>query len=81
MLLNENIAEEEPFHLHAYRKSELARMYCPDLNKASATRNLRRWIGNCQELCDKLNELGFDKNRKFYLRREVQLIVEYLGLP
>ena len=81
MTNNEIFAEEEPFHLHAYRKNELAMLYFPDLCKQSAGRNLRRWINNCQELHQKLTDQGFDKNRKFYLRREVELIVEYLGLP
>ena len=77
----EIIADEEPFHLHAYRKNELAMLYFPDSSKESAGRNLRRWIKNCTELYQRLTESGFDKNRKFYLRREVELIIEYLGLP
>ena len=81
MINNEIFAAEEPFHLHAYRKNELALMYFPDLGKQSAGKNLRRWIKNCRELCMKLQEEGYDKNRKFFLRREVELIVEYLGLP
>ena len=81
-MTNEEIfAAEEPFRLHAYRKNELALMYFPDLCKESAGKNLRRWIKNCKELYTKMVEEGYDKNRKFYLRREVELIVEYLGLP
>ena len=78
---NEIFAVEEPFHLRAYRKNELALMYFPDLCKESAGKNLRRWIQNCTELYTKLQSEGYDKNRKFYLRREVELIVHYLGLP
>ena len=78
---NEIFAMDEPFHLHAYRKNELALMYFPDLCKQSAGKNLRRWIKNCTELYSELQAEGYDKNRKFYLRREVELIVHYLGLP
>ena len=73
--------EEEPFHLRMYRKQELAMMYFPDLSKESAGKNLRRWIHKCTELCREQEALGYDKNRKFYLKREVRLIVEYLGEP
>ena len=77
----EIFAEEEPFVLRIYRKQELAMMYFPDLSKESAGRNLRRWIKHCSALYNALLESGYDKNRKFYLRREVELIVNYLGLP
>ena len=71
----------EPFPLHIYRKQELAMIYFPDLSKEAASRNLRRWIEHCSELSKSLQEIGYDKNRKFFLRNEVQLIVYYLGEP
>lgn len=72
---------EEEFHLHAYRKQDLAMLYFPDLSKTSAVRNLRRWIVQCPGLCRALEEVGYDIYRKFYSRKEVELIVEYLGRP
>ena len=72
---------ENPFQLHAYRKQELALLYFPDEGKNEATRNLRRWILQCPHLSDKLEEEGYRPRRKFYSRREVELIIEYLGLP
>lgn len=72
---------EHPFQLRAYRKQDLALMYFPEEDKAGATRNLRRWIEQCIDLFKRLMEEGYNKRRKFYTRREVELIVEYLGLP
>ena len=75
------LTAETPFQLRAYRKQELALLFFPDDDKQNATRNLRRWIQQCTDLFDKLMSLGYNKNRKFYTRQEVELIVEYLGLP
>ncbi len=77
----ENWLEEQPFQLRMYRKQELAMMYFPDLSKEAAGRDLRRWISKCGDLCRRLQEIGYDKNRKFFLKREVRLIVEFLGEP
>ena len=73
--------EEEPFQLRMYRKQELAMMYFPDVSKESAGRNLRRWIKRCTELYDELLAIGYDKHRQYYLKREVKLIITYLGEP
>lgn len=72
---------EHPFQLHAYRKQDLAMMYFPDESKDGATRSLRRWIVQCPELLDQLMVEGYNKRLRFYTRREVELIIEYLGLP
>ena len=77
----DEIKEETPFESRIYRKQELAMLYFPDLDKTAAQRNLRRWIKRCTELYQQLVENGYDKNRKFYLHQEVDLIVQYLGLP
>ena len=77
----ENVVEDEPFHIRIYRKQELAMMYFPDVSKESACRNLRRWIQHCKDLYSRLEEIGYDKHRQFYLKREVRLIIEYLGEP
>ena len=81
MINSDYIDEGEPFQLRIYRKQELAMMYFPDSSKESAGRNLRRWIKRCTELSNKLDEIGYDKHRQFYLRNEVALIVKHLGLP
>ena len=78
---NESEWEEKPFVLRMYRKQELAMMYFPDVSKEAASRNLRRWIGHCDQLHQDLLAIGYDKYRKFFLRNEVKLIVSYLGEP
>ena len=75
------ITDENNFQLRAYRKQELALMYFKDEEKSNATRNLRRWIEQCTELLRRLTELDYNKRRKFYTRQEVELIIQYLGMP
>ena len=81
MKQHENQCMEGEFPIHVYRKQELAMMYFPYASKACAGRNLRRWIHNCKGLYDKLLEVGYDKKRRFYLSREVRVIIEFLGEP
>lgn len=73
--------EEQPFQLHSYRKQELAMLYFPSQDKNGATRSLRRWIVQCPTLNERLIQEGYSIKHKFYSRREVELIVEFLGLP
>lgn len=76
-------AEEEdaPFSLRVYRKNELARLYFPQADKKGALQGLSRWIKHCAELEKALEASGYDKNRKFFLKPEVELIVKFLGEP
>lgn len=69
------------FCLRVYRKNELARLYFPELDKKSALQGLARWIKRCRELEEALAAAGYDKNRKFFLKPEVELIVRFLGEP
>lgn len=73
--------EEAGFCLRVYRKNELARLYFPQADKKGALQGLSRWIKHCAELEKALEEAGYDKNRKFYLKPEVALIVKFLGEP
>ncbi len=77
----ESEMDERPFLIHMYRKQELAMLYFPGVSKETAARNLRRWIEHCNQLYESLLNQGYDKNRKFFLRQEVKLIVDYLGEP
>lgn len=76
-----NMSHNDNFEMRVYRKNELAMMYFQDLSKMEASRSLRRWISNCQPLLNDLLQIGYNKNRKYFLRPEVELIVEHLGLP
>ena len=77
----DSLNEMDGIEMRIYRKQELAMKYFPDCNKECAGRNFRRWIAHCSDLYKKLLEAGYDKNRKFFLRHEVELIVEFLGEP
>ena len=69
------------FKLQTYYKSELAMMYFPQSDKRNAVQNLKRWIRKCTQLTRELKVAGYMPTRKFYSRREVELIVKYLGEP
>lgn len=73
--------EREGFCLKAYRKCELASLYFPQAGKKSALQGLGRWIKQCTELAQALERSGYQKNRKFFLKSEVELIVRFLGEP
>ena len=77
----EKEGKETPFAIHAYRKQDLAMMYFDYASKECATRNMRRWIHSCKGLKEALLAEGYDKNRHFFLSKEVKLIVEFLGEP
>ena len=73
--------EEDSFQVRAYRKQDLAMLYFPDEEKNSASRKLRRWMAECNDLLKELAVINYRKCRKFYTRQEVAIIVEYLGFP
>ncbi|MDN0071304.1 DUF4248 domain-containing protein [Bacteroides caecigallinarum] len=72
---------EQEFRLRTYKKNELAMMYFPDVSKAAASRNFRRWIKNCPPMMKELEAMGYDKNRQYLLKAEVAVIVKHLGEP
>lgn len=69
------------FRPGVYRKSELAMLYFPYAGKKQALNNLNRWIRRCPALDGALGAAGGMKNRRFFLRPEVELIVRHLGEP
>lgn len=73
--------EDVPFQMRMYRKTELACLYFPYTDKKGALMNLWRWIKRCTPLDQALQEAGYDKYRKYFLKREVELIVKFLGEP
>lgn len=72
---------EEEFKIHTYLKADLAHLYNPNMPIVSAMRKLRRWIRRNEDLYDKMYESKEGKNDHAYTRRQVQLIVTYLGEP
>ena len=71
----------ETFKLQSYAKAELAMLYSPHSEQATALQNLYRWMKRNRELMKELNEMGYNKYRHCFLRQEVRVIIKYLGEP
>lgn len=71
--------KDEGFRPGIYRKSELAMLYFPYAGKKQALNNLNRWIRRCSALHEALGGSCGMKNRRFFLRPEVELIVRYVS--
>ena len=67
--------------IKSYSKQELAMLYFPNLSPHAAVSRLRRWIRHNPELNQALETSAIGKNAKFYTKRQVELIVEYLCEP
>ena len=74
-------AEEEPFVIRPYLKSELAHKYNPHLPLIYAMQKLRGWIRNNKELNDAMYSGGEGKNDHAYSTRQVRLSVKFLDEP
>lgn len=73
--------EEKEFRMKSYGKADLAMKYNPDLTISSAQKALKRWIDYNKELTAELEKTNYNKYRKIYTPKEVELIVKYLGEP
>lgn len=73
--------EQEAFKPRLYKKCELAMMYFPNATKESASRSFRRWLSRCGMMMMELEAAGYDKNRQYLLKPEVEIIVKHLGEP
>ena len=71
----------EEFKLQAYTKADLAQLYSPHSQEATALQNLYRWMKRNQPLMSELDAIGYNKYRHSFLKREVGIIVKYLGEP
>ena len=66
------------FVVRAYAKSELAMVYFPSaITPHAAVNMLMTWI----KRDEKLKNLGYERNSKWFKPREVRAIVEHLGEP
>ena len=74
-------AEEKPFVIRPYLKSELAHKYNPHLPLIYAMQKLRGWIRNNKELNDDMYRGLEWKNANAYSTRQVRLIVKFLDEP
>ena len=64
------------------KRRDLATLYFPNSKPRIAVKALLRWIDNCPDLLDALEELNVRFRHKQNLTtRQVRLIMEYLGDP
>ena len=64
------------------KRRDLATLYFPNSKPRIAVKALLRWIDNCPDLLDALEELNVPFRHKQNLTtRQVRLIMEYLGDP
>lgn len=75
------VNEDGSFVFRPYKKTELALMYFPDSTKETATKLLYRWIREDVNIMNELLAMGYNKHRQYLLKREVEVIVKYLGEP
>ena len=69
------------FQLRGYIKAELAQLYSPHSQESTALKNLYRWMKRNHLLMAELEAIGYNKHRHSFLKREVGIIVKYLGEP
>ena len=74
-------AEEKPFVIRPYLKSELAHKYNPHLPLIYAMQKLRGWIWNYKELNVAMFSGWEGKYDLAYSTRQVRLIVKFLDEP
>lgn len=72
---------EEPFKLQAYTKTDLAQLYSPHSESATALQNLYRWMRRNEAMMEELNAIGYNKYRHSFLKQEVGIIIKHLGEP
>ncbi len=72
---------EETFKIRAYGYSELAQLYFPNVTKKSASVQLRRWILQNKKLESELSETGFKPGQRLLTPRQVEIIVNTIGIP
>ena len=56
-------------------------LYFPKSDPKQAQKHLARWIGNIEELRESLDACHIGKNVKHWSRKQVELIIYYLGEP
>ena len=72
----------QQFEIRSYSKKELALLYFPTAAPPhAAVTHLMSWIRRCTPLAAELEKLGSHKTAKWFLAREVRLIIHYLGEP
>ena len=69
------------FRIKEYGRTELAQLYCPDIQPDSAWKKLKGWIEHKPGLTDRLSALGYDGSTRSFTPAQVQAIVDGIGEP
>lgn len=73
--------EDDEFQCRIYGKSELAQLYCPNIEAKTAVAKLNQWIALNPGLKEALEDKGLRHCAKQYTPAQVRLIVNALGEP
>jgi hypothetical protein len=72
---------EKEFVIRSYGYCELAMLYFPNSTKKSASVQFRRWIVFNKKLESNLIEAGYERGKRVFTPKQVQIIIETLGNP
>ena len=67
--------------IREYGRTELAMLYFPHIESESAWRKLKNWIEGYPALERELSKAGYEKRQRCFTPYQVQIIVDYIGLP
>lgn len=62
-------------------KAELAQLYSPHVCRKSAMRLLNKYIHRAKGLLPALEEVGYSRGAHAFTRRQLELVLRYLGEP
>lgn len=77
----DNYPEEKKFEIRTYGFTELAMLYNPTLQPASAANALRRWINYNSKLSAALEEAGWIKGQRKLTPLQSEQMWRFLGEP
>ena len=69
------------FQIRSYSKTELGQLYAPHTCKKNAWRVVSRWIEQCRPLQESLRATGLSTHTRNLSPKQVQIIINYLGVP
>ena len=73
---SKQIADDYPLN-----KGLLAMMYAPNVSRKSALRLLNAYIHRARGLLDALEEVGYSRAARNFTRKQLELVLQYLGEP
>lgn len=73
--------DKELLNQYPQGKAELAQMYSPHVCRKSALRLLNKYINRAKGLLPALEATGYSRGAHAFTRRQLELILLYLGEP